>query len=420
MWSKAVLPGAWRGGAVPLVVGFALLALSIVATSWFIARLASGNASIRQTLAVESRLADVLSLLQDAETGQRGYLLSGEESYLEPYRHALTALEHDFGALATAIAASGPQHEALRGLQRIAGDKLTELRTTIERYRQGRPAEALALVRAGTGKALMDRARATIARMKALEERLAVQRQAELERDGQWLRTGVVSAILLMLGLGVLAVRETERRASLARFLPAEMVPHLAAGLRQGRRQKAAIAFVDLRDSTTLAEGMDPQRLSIFFAAFRRRVTAAARAHGGVVDKFIGDGALLLFGVPDERADDPSRALACARHLLDLVARWNDKRGFTPPLRIGIGVHFGEVFCGVIGDGGRLEFTVLGDAVNVAARLEQATKRLGEPILASQAILDAAGEHAGWHEVSRAPLPGRAEAMCVFGMKNNN
>ena len=76
------------------------------------------------------------------------------------------------------------------------------------------------------------------------------------------------------------------------------------ADLRRGRRQRAVIVFVDIRDSTGMAEGMDPERLSQFFTAFRTRILSCVRGHHGFVDKFIGDGALILFGVPDEGGDD--------------------------------------------------------------------------------------------------------------------
>lgn len=216
----------------------------------------------------------------------------------------------------------------------------------------------------------------------------------------------------------VRAVRETTRRASLARFLPPEIVPlvdrHDAGSLRRGRRQHATLLFVDLRDSTTIAERMEPERLSVFIAAFRRRVARAARAHAGVVDKFVGDGALLVFGVPQPRPDDAARALACARTLQALIQRWNAKRRFDPAVRAGIGVHAGEVFCGVIGDEQRLEFTVLGDAVNVAARIQQATRAHGVPLLASGAVVAAAGETKRWREVSRESLRGRREPMPIL------
>ncbi len=213
------------------------------------------------------------------------------------------------------------------------------------------------------------------------------------------------------------AVKDAVGRASLSRFLPAEIAPRLAAGdldLRRGRRQRAVIVFVDIRDSTGMAEGMDPERLSQFFTAFRTRILTCVRRHNGVVDKFIGDGALILFGVPDEGSDDAARALTFARDLAGIVEAWNAARELPHPVRIGIGIHVGEVFCGIIGDEERLEFTVLGDAVNVASRLEQATKRYGEVVLASGAVVEGSRERQGWHEIGREPLAGRKEAIAIF------
>jgi adenylate cyclase len=216
----------------------------------------------------------------------------------------------------------------------------------------------------------------------------------------------------------VRALDEAERRAALTRFLPAEIASLVtdatAGGLRSGRRQRAGILFVDIRDSTARAENLDPERLSMFVSAFRRRVTRAAEQHGGVIDKFVGDGALIVFGLPVPLHDDAKRALACAKTLLRHIDRWNKKRQFDPPVRVGIGVHVGEVFFGVVGDEKRMELTVLGDVVNVAARLEQATKTFTTPLLASAAAVEAAGEAPGWIEVSHEALRGRVAAVRVM------
>lgn len=214
------------------------------------------------------------------------------------------------------------------------------------------------------------------------------------------------------------ALAEAEHRATLTRFLPAEIEPFAldaaAGGLRRGRRQQAVVMFVDIRDSAAIAERLDPERLSVFLSAFRNRVTRAAHGHGGVVDKFIGDGALVVFGLPEPARDDAARALACAQTLLDLVDRWNRKRRFDPPVRIGIGVHAGEVFFGVIGDETRMEMTVLGDTVNVASRIEQETKAHAVPLLASADVVEAAGEAATWVEVAHGALRGRAGPVRVM------
>jgi adenylate cyclase len=101
-----------------------------------------------------------------------------------------------------------------------------------------------------------------------------------------------------------------------------------------------------------------------------------------------------VFGLPEPRPDDAARALACAKDLVEVIARWNVKEEGHPAIRNGIGIHYGDLFCGIIGEDMRLEFTVLGDTVNVAARMEQAT--------------------GDWREVSRVPLRGRAEVMAYF------
>jgi adenylate cyclase len=214
------------------------------------------------------------------------------------------------------------------------------------------------------------------------------------------------------------AVRETTLRTNLTRYLPRELAPILSeealAGLRSGQRLKSTLLFVDIRGSSGLAEAMDPGRLAVFISSFRRRVMRAAERHGGVVDKFIGDGALLLFGVPAETRRDAANALACGRTLFRLVERWNEKRGFDPPVQIGVGVHHGEVFCGVVGTDERLEFTVLGEPVNIAARIEQATKHVGADFLASREAVEAAGELDGWEEISREPLRGVSREIVLM------
>jgi adenylate cyclase len=214
------------------------------------------------------------------------------------------------------------------------------------------------------------------------------------------------------------AVRETTLRVNLTRYLPRELAPILTdqafASLRQGRRIPVTVMFVDIRASTTFGETMEPTQLAVFITSFRRRVLRAASRHGGVIDKFTGDGALILFGVPGARDNDAGRALACGRTLLTLIERWNVKRGFNPPVRLGIGIHTGDVFCGVVGDESRLEFTVVGETVNIASRIEQATKATDCELLASQETVVAAGEEDLWTEVECDPLPGVTRRMVLM------
>jgi adenylate cyclase len=234
------------------------------------------------------------------------------------------------------------------------------------------------------------------------------------------LLVGLITTLVILRSRHLLlrAVDETVRRMDLSRFLPAEIAPLVeGAGLEQwrhGRRQNAVILFADIRASTALAEKMDPERLSIFISSFRRRVMRAAAEYGGVVDKFIGDGALVVFGVPETRGDEGQRAISFSIRLLGYIDQWNIKRGFDPPVRIGIGIHAGEIYWGLVGDARRIEFTVLGDTVNVAAKIEQATKVYRVPLLVSGQVLDPVGPGRDWKEIGREPLGGRKEQLVLF------
>ena len=222
-------------------------------------------------------------------------------------------------------------------------------------------------------------------------------------------RTNIIRLSMLALAAGALivtvsrarallhrAAAETVRRVNLTRYLPAQLADRMAAtgedATRVGRLQDAAVLFVDIRDFTARAEGMEPEALSRFLAGFRHVVTRAAEGCGGVVDKFVGDSAMVVFGVPEPGPRDAANALNGARAILAAVDSWNDARKAAgdDAARIGIGVHCGRVFCGAIGDESRLEFTVLGDTVNVAARLQELTKRTGYPLVVSDTLLRSA------------------------------
>jgi adenylate cyclase len=221
-------------------------------------------------------------------------------------------------------------------------------------------------------------------------------------------------------------IDETRRLANLTRYLPAEIAGQLAesglAALREGRRQAVAVMFVDIRGFTRRAETMDPAATGRLLADFRRFVVATATQYEGIVDKFVGDSAMLVFGVPSPRPGDAQRALNCALTLLAGTpgewARDLETADGGGAIEIGIGLHAGEAFCGAVGDEARLEFTVLGDTVNVAARLEQETKVAGLRLVVSRNFLAAAGETADgreWQPLGSRTLRGRARSIELLG-----
>lgn len=148
----------------------------------------------------------------------------------------------------------------------------------------------------------------------------------------------------------------------------------------------AAICFTDLRGFTQLAQEMPLDRLLALLDRYFDIVGEAVRAHGGEILKFVGDGVLAVF--PLESGDACGRALAAALAACAAIRRWNEERQAAgePPVGIGSALHLGDVLWGNIGTATRLDFTVVGPAVNVAHRLEELAKRLGYEILVSEAF----------------------------------
>jgi adenylate cyclase len=168
--------------------------------------------------------------------------------------------------------------------------------------------------------------------------------------------------------------------------------------------RRVAVMFVDFRSFTAGARSRSPQEVvDRLDGAFAVLVDILDR-HGGIVNKFLGDGFLALFGAPFEAPDAAHRAVAAAREMLEANERANQATSW--PLRIGIGIHIGEVVAGNIGSPRRKEYTVIGDTVNFAARLETLNKDLNSQFLISSAVLEALGEE-GRDAVPRGEIPVR-------------
>lgn len=194
------------------------------------------------------------------------------------------------------------------------------------------------------------------------------------------------------------AIDQSRRRSLLTNYMPRQIARLIEetdnAELRAGRVVTVVVMFVDLRDFTARAETMPPERVSTFLTEYRRLLREAVDETGGFIDKFVGDGAMVVFA---QRKAEPAKlaasAVDCSRDIVRRVADWSDAlvAAGRRPVRVGIGVHIGESFVGAVGDEERLEFTVVGDVVNTASRLEETAKHAGVDIVASRAVLDAAG-----------------------------
>ncbi len=209
---------------------------------------------------------------------------------------------------------------------------------------------------------------------------------------------------------------ESERRVNLTRYVPAEIAPQLArsgmSALQSGTREDMAIMFVDMRGFTSRAESMEPEELGQFVTEYRRRVTECARSQGGIIDKFMGDAVMIVFG-PDQ-THPTTRAITCGQTILRAIADW--RTATDENIAVGIGIHWGEVFSGVVGDEERLEYSVFGDAVNIAARLEELTKSSGvEMIISEQVLQNADTRDENWRALPSVELRGRRASISLYG-----
>ena len=175
-----------------------------------------------------------------------------------------------------------------------------------------------------------------------------------------------------------------------------------------GEVVEAAVLFIDLVGSTQLAESRPPQEVAAVLNDFFRIVVDAVDEHHGLINKFAGDAALAVFGVPLRTTEPASAALATARALGTQLRR-------LPVVDFGIGVSAGRVFAGNVGAENRYEYTVIGDAVNEAARLADLAKTADRRILCSEGAIDRAGEaeREHWSECYSTVLRGRSEATQV-------
>lgn len=222
----------------------------------------------------------------------------------------------------------------------------------------------------------------------------------------EYLRLVITVLVALILGLVVYRTRrllqsaiiEARSKSNLAKYLPANLVREMADNgihlIEQSRLQTVAVLFIDIRDFTGMCENMDPSAITDLLTEFRRRMTRIVLSRGGTLDKFIGDAIMVEFGVPEPGEFDARDALLCGIDMMRGLREWNKERGNLnlPPAEAGIGVHYGKVIAGALGDEARLEFTVIGDTVNTAERIERATRKAKVPMLVSQELLNAAGD----------------------------
>jgi adenylate cyclase len=182
--------------------------------------------------------------------------------------------------------------------------------------------------------------------------------------------------------------------------------------LLEGQDVEATVMFVDIRDFTPLAERSSARETVAYLNEFFELVVPIVLRHGGHANKFIGDGVLACFGAPEPLDGHAVRGVSAA---IDVVLAVEER--FGGRLSVGVGLNSGPLVVGSVGGGGRLEFTVIGDPVNVAARVEAATRETGDPVLITEAtrcLLDAAEPKL--LERGEVPLKGKSEPTPIYAL----
>jgi adenylate cyclase len=211
-------------------------------------------------------------------------------------------------------------------------------------------------------------------------------------------------------------------RADLARYVSPDVAEALTkrggTAFGEPATRTVAVLFADIVSFTKLTEALPPERTFALLRSFQERSSAVVFKHGGTLDKYLGDGFMATFGSIGLQPDAPARALACAFELQQEIERWSRKRSGrgADPLRVSVGVHCGPVTVGNLGGRDRIEFTVVGDVVNVASRLEEVTREVGGSIVASEDCIQAAGRSewvTQFQDSRKINLRGRDQSILV-------
>jgi adenylate cyclase len=215
-----------------------------------------------------------------------------------------------------------------------------------------------------------------------------------------------------------------EMKRTMGKYMARKVMAHLLKEKMSlgGEKLNVTILFTDIRSFTSISEKMDPQALVALLNEYFTEMVAIVLGQDGVVDKYIGDAIMVVFGAPEPEPNDALRAVRSAVGMRDALRKLNDRivqRGMTP-LRTGIGIHTGEVIAGSIGHEEQRQYTVIGDAVNLASRLESATKDLGVNILISEHTYEIVKDEIEARAVKEITVKGRAQPVMTFevlGMK---
>jgi adenylate cyclase len=213
--------------------------------------------------------------------------------------------------------------------------------------------------------------------------------------------------------------REKRVRNTMSRYMAKEVVDRLLASgdeMLKGSSHIATVLFSDIRQFTTLTEAMSPQQTVTMLNEYFTEMVDVVLTHGGMLDKYIGDALMAIFGAPVEDVADANRALTVATEMIRALAALNGRRiaEGLDAIDIGVGLATGEVLAGSVGSIKRMEYTVIGDTVNLAARLESANKHYGTKVLISGPTAEALTQPGVLRRLDLLQVKGKLRPTSVY------
>lgn len=217
----------------------------------------------------------------------------------------------------------------------------------------------------------------------------------------------------------VAGLEERDRvKATFAKFHSQEMVEKVLSGELKlgGEKRNAAVFFSDVRGFTAMSEKVEPEVLVSILNRYMTRMVRIILANGGIVDKFVGDAIMAVWGAPVSRENDVRNAVMACLQMRQSVAELNEQliSEGVPPIKIGMGLNYGPLVAGNIGSEERMEYTVIGDTVNTASRIESLTKEFGTDLLVSQAVLDQVPGIFEAEKTHEAKVKGKSEPLVIY------
>ena len=181
------------------------------------------------------------------------------------------------------------------------------------------------------------------------------------------------------------------------------------------KEQNIAVMFTDISNFTKISEGLEPKQVLKLLSEYQTKMVAAVFQNGGSVDKFIGDSVMATFGTPVSRGNDAQNALNCIRQMQISMREWEKERSENnmPVIKHRIGVHYGSCFVGNVGSEDRVEFTVIGDTVNVASRICEACKEIKSEVLISDEVKLRLSENLPTEQVKNFEVRGRNKKVTL-------